>query len=203
MALPRSVDLFRRYQKRFQKVEFMPIGFRHPCHSTTDPGMVCQKLYLDIRHLGHKEHAGSMINGPSWLDLGECKLTFNLTVKCGQHNMVKQIEETIWQAVLDGPLKNLQLRMRPKESRDSTFWGIQAYENAMIDLSVEGKMPKGLHLPQELRVWHDGWKTFIPPGPERGAILAALELERRQNSVAFHDLRKAEDGLSEMLEKAR
>jgi hypothetical protein len=202
---PSALELFERFRPRFEKVELVPLGFTDPFRQDGPTGLTEEKLYLTIHHAEHDVPIEKDFGrGDFYFDWGEAGIEMDFKARRGQgaDSLQESIMKAVWSAICAGPLKGASFIFRPilaDRKRKASFF-LSEYESRSVRSVLQGKKPKGLHIPSDLNA--KDWSVYIPNGPEKGAILAALRLEQRQNSIWFQELCEAEEALDEMLAKS-
>ncbi|OYV63284.1 MAG: hypothetical protein B7X03_02520 [Parcubacteria group bacterium 21-58-10] len=198
-----SLELFKRLQPKFREITWHANGF-----TTEEPykfvveGLILrnENLLLVPGFLGKDEPIPSTGHTPGgqmystwWSDYGtgqkDCRpsfqfregnLAFNFAFDPSVGKAMKyQLEKAAERALLNGPFKGRRFFMDPK---------LRFHHRGLIDVEfhTDGHGPiSGLYLGEATA--HD-WTFFIPEGPERRAIQAAIDLEHAQDEqVKYHE----------------
>lgn len=206
-----SVALFKSFQPRFSEITWHTnrLVTEWPCWSVAND-MIFQgeKLLLAPGYLGqdgpipfvvHTSQGtfhqfwwsnygegsnytkGRKDNRPSF-HVREGNLAFHFVFDPSQEEAVgRQLERAVMRAVYEGPFKGRRFFMRPKlEIQDRRFCRLSIIP---VEFYTNGRPIAGLHLGEAMAY---DWKFFIPDGPERAAIQAAVDLEYAQDVQERH-----------------
>jgi hypothetical protein len=184
-----SLDLFKRLQPRFREIIWYPSQF-----STEDSPVVRNRLIIQGENLllipgflgkaepisRHGRSSEGRTYSAWWARGGEPKcpafqvrtggLAFSFVFDpSSEEEMGRQFTKAAVVALYEGPFKGRRFFMDPKFDRPGFIVGA-----ADISFSVAGDPIPGFY-PGEATA-HD-WTFFIPEGPERAAVQAAVDLE--------------------------
>ena len=185
-----SVELFREFQPRFSEITWyadkligesllLTLGYR--AQRIPIPFMVRNQeetihLWWSGREAGRKD------NRPAF-NFREGKLAFNFVFDPSNGMGTEdQLKMAMIRAVYDGPFKERRFFMGPSPET-SCSWFCHLFR-IPIEFRTDDRGPiPGLRLGEA--VAYD-WKFFIPGGPKRAAIQAAVDLERVQSMQEAH-----------------
>lgn len=199
--------LFEEFRPRFREITWCPRGlalgasYLPPCSgmSSTLSG---SDFYLEPMHIGQKKPIDHVMNDMPRLNTRKAGLKFSVDFDAAGC-FADQFNRVLWQAIQEGLFKGRHFFMDPVFEPGRSSTSISAYTGTHVRITVEGGKIPGFHPAPNLLAYHDGWRVYVPPSPERDAIEAALALEhaRREHasSEAFQRVGTLEGSLMERL----
>lgn len=208
-----SLSLFKRFQPKFREIEWHPhergvlhLNERGPLYGT----MYKELFPLSPGYLGSGEiipdtekDAGGRQSSVWWSQLTP---SFNVREGALRFGFVfdpeskEEIEEQVGRAIVkalnDGPFKGRRFSMDPvyKKPGDTIDFDLKIrgtkvcldseLDGMMVKFSVDGDPIQGLGFGEGFMATK--WHFFIPDGPERKAIQAAIDLEAAMTEQQKH-----------------
>ncbi|MDP3958146.1 MAG: hypothetical protein Q8Q36_01615 [bacterium] len=203
------VALFKRFQPRFREIAWHPAGFI--CEyldekPTRERWLRKERIQLAPGYLGQKGPIGMSYQDSEgqvefplrsfwWYErapTGELEsrytsfhvrkggLRFNFSFDpASALDMGDQFEAAVVRTLYEGPFKGKRFFMDPGKHAEDPIFTRPPLHFIPVKFSTDGKSIPGLDLCPATAAT---WEFFIPEGPERKAIRAAVELENTRNA---------------------